>query len=1839
MAENFNTKPYFDDYDERKGFHKILFKPSYAVQARELNQLQEILQQQISRVGTHLFKQGSLVLGQSKLNSDAQYVLLKNVDGDPELIKKLDGVKLTQDVDGNALTATVLMAKAEGDLVLAVVRYQNSATKTVAGEVQNVTAFSKDLALEVADQPTTKVAVAEKGGNNEPATGPAIFLVVESGVFYIDGYFVYTPRQQTLIGWNKVKSLSAKAGFSVEKGIKTAYDDKTLFDNAAGSPNEAAVGADRFYIGLNLVTTGLEEEAADFIELVRYEDGALRVAKLNTQYNTLEDTLARRTYDESGDYAVHGLDIRVVDHLKDDAHPTGFKTKEEGGDDNKLAIEITAGKAYVKGYEVENLASLYLTADKARTTDSVKVATNVIQSNENGEYVYLAPGNQFIDISKHPVLWLTTGQENTADIMGYVIPKYVEAISISGQTIFKLFGSFHLSQSQTYGWQHLGGWKLDDLRNGPILQKVTLQNVVSTFKVDDGLPLTSHSGWTPYAWDRANSHLFVKKSKSAAPFDKSVQVQKAPASGYATGIRQKESYADGTGDLVKMDVANVKTTKDAAGNFELTTPMGFTATIRTNAQGYGVYDHLGNGVFVGRPVAAHTGVDNAYFSNIVNIENDGKRLVINNVQYPNATFAISAQLQKAVSIRSKTLAEGFTLIKSPSDRHMVLAHKDVYNIKHVYMSKNKTTEPKDSDTDVSQYYELVNNDTLDFYQNTLLKAKSGFAAPAGQIKVVYEYFLHSAGEAFTVDSYESLKDNPTDDNDVTHIGRIPVFRTKEKAYILSDYLDFRQSPRDGFFILKGQIKEGEAMIKLEHDYSNVIGIASRIHADGFESDTIVNSVDKDGITASKNASKTATVYVVVNGNGVASAAEPFSSALTTWSAVAGQSIVYDASYFVDRWDRVVYYKNGEIKYVYGVPGITRYPDVPVDAMSLATLIVPAYTREAAYVKYVKDDNRRYTMRDIGQLERRIENLEYYTTLTMRELETKDMKITDTAGLDRFKSGFFVSDFSDFGVFSPFDGGFQATLIPEKNMLGAMEYSESIGLKLNRNSSTNYVVKGGKVFLPYSHVVEIEQPYATTTESINPYLIIKWNPQMTMAPASDSWMETKWEPTVTNVTNLTKTQTRDVVENNWRVQRVSQSQIASQFAGWSQIGPTNRNISTLVNYRESVTSVTQTHERKFTRFLGNSIIPYMRSRVIRFTVKGAKPNTRYWATFDATDVNQWCRPVNGQWGAALISDNMGTVEGEFELPPNTFSSGTKTFALADVNVLKFPDAATECEASANYRSTGVLVTMQEQIDRTNVTTNTVNRINSMSRVTVVKDGNSSQFDLGFNRQQQVGDPLAQSFFTKDIQSAGMYATKIDLFFETKDPEAPVFIELREMVNGMPSSERIAGTMVAVAAADVKVSKDSTVATSFEFDAPVWLPSGKEFCIVVFGDSAKYRVFISRMGEKVINEDRIVGQQPSMGSLFKSQNATTWTPFQLEDLKFRIHRAKFNTSVSGDWKFENNGKAATRKVLLSAFRTTAGSRFLTIEHPNHGMAVNDIVKISAESAVTMIAESADAATIFNGIRMSEVYGNQIVKTVNGINSYTIEVATPATVTGKFEDVGRYVYIESNINYNQFRLVTDTFNPPEAEVRYFANLITGKDFDGGQTPKVKLAEFQIKDKDDNALQDVCLVQTADNETSKSMMVRCAVKTGNNYVSPMMSLDDNNVVVASLALNKPENDKEEQPEGGIAASKVVTQTIRLKAASDTLRVYTSENKATNDDIEVWYRTSVNRDIETKGWTKMEPVASQVAFDNDTFTEHERRVEGIPEFDEFQLKIVLKGTNSARRPALKELRAIAVAG
>ena len=69
QSTNLNISPYFDDFDKAKDFYKVLFKPGYPVQARELTTLQSFLQNQVEQFGNHVFKDGSVVIpGQLSYN-------------------------------------------------------------------------------------------------------------------------------------------------------------------------------------------------------------------------------------------------------------------------------------------------------------------------------------------------------------------------------------------------------------------------------------------------------------------------------------------------------------------------------------------------------------------------------------------------------------------------------------------------------------------------------------------------------------------------------------------------------------------------------------------------------------------------------------------------------------------------------------------------------------------------------------------------------------------------------------------------------------------------------------------------------------------------------------------------------------------------------------------------------------------------------------------------------------------------------------------------------------------------------------------------------------------------------------------------------------------------------------------------------------------------------------------------------------------------------------------------------------------------------------------------------------------------------------------------------------------------------------------------------------------------------------------------------------------------------------------------------------------------------------------------------------------------------------------
>jgi hypothetical protein len=237
---DFNTEPYNDDFDENNKFYRILFRPSFAVQARELTQLQTILQKQIAYHGSHIFKQGSMVVpGEISLDKNYSYVKLQtyyNSDVIETYIDNFAGRKIRGD---SGVEATVLkVVREEGsDETTLYVRYNKSADDTVTKT------FSDDEVITTISGTGTYSVQAI----SSDATGVGSAAIISRGVYYVNGFFVLVEEQSIIL--DKYTNVPTyRIGLTINEVKTTPEDDETLLDNAQTSYNYAAPGAHRYYI-------------------------------------------------------------------------------------------------------------------------------------------------------------------------------------------------------------------------------------------------------------------------------------------------------------------------------------------------------------------------------------------------------------------------------------------------------------------------------------------------------------------------------------------------------------------------------------------------------------------------------------------------------------------------------------------------------------------------------------------------------------------------------------------------------------------------------------------------------------------------------------------------------------------------------------------------------------------------------------------------------------------------------------------------------------------------------------------------------------------------------------------------------------------------------------------------------------------------------------------------------------------------------------------------------------------------------------------------------------------------------------------------------------------------------------------------------------------------------------------------------------------------------------------------------------------------------------------------------------------------------------------------------
>ena len=380
-----NINPYFDDFDSGKNFYKVLFKPGFPVQARELTTLQSILQNQIESFGSYTFKEGTVVIP-GNIAYDGQFYAVKlnstTFGVDVALyIKQFIGKKITGQISGTTATIqyVALPSSDNVDDVTIYVKYVDSNNNYVFDQFEDGESL---YANENVTYGNTTISAGTPFASlislNATSIGSA--ASIGEGVYFIRGYFANVSKQTLVLDYY-TNTPSYRVGLSIKELLVNAKDDSSLYDNAKGFTNYAAPGADRLQINLTLTKKLLTDtNDTDFVELLRVEDGKIKKIENKTQLNRLGDYIAERTYEESGHYALDNFKVSLHNSLNDKLGNDGLFFDNQSTDqlnapsDDLMCVKVSPGEAYVGGYNVEKVSTTILDVEKPRDTATVSTA-------------------------------------------------------------------------------------------------------------------------------------------------------------------------------------------------------------------------------------------------------------------------------------------------------------------------------------------------------------------------------------------------------------------------------------------------------------------------------------------------------------------------------------------------------------------------------------------------------------------------------------------------------------------------------------------------------------------------------------------------------------------------------------------------------------------------------------------------------------------------------------------------------------------------------------------------------------------------------------------------------------------------------------------------------------------------------------------------------------------------------------------------------------------------------------------------------------------------------------------------------------------------------------------------------------------------------------------------------------------------------------------------------------------------------------------------------------------------------------------------------------------------
>ena len=1306
MALNFNTDPYYDDFDPNKNYHRILFRPGRAVQARELTQLQTILQNQISNFADSIFAKNTPVSG-GKVTLNLRCYYLK-------LFTEYQGATITA---GDFLNKVI--SDSTGTVVAKVIATAESTSDggdppTLIISYLSGTQFTDNTVIYPIDGTNTlATTIGTTGGTT--CTGPASTASISQGIFYVvNGYnysneqnpdgtysrysignFVTVQPSTTIL--SKYSSLpTARVGLIITETYADYISDPNLLDPTLGSTNYQAPGADRYIIDLTLTSfpfTLVNDQ--NFIELVRIENGVVTKQVDDTVYSKIDDYFAKRTYDTNGDYVVNNFKLTPVANTVNS---------------NTFDINIGKGVAYVRGYRIENQSPITVTTNKAREYNSLNNNTLYINY---GNFLYVknvaASTSGMFDITDMsqvnlhcvPLSNVVTANANTynstlvatARIRDLKYERYANTIIDTSSYVYKmhLFDTATTVLSGNVKTAASDGTTIDFFDITGKFSSKSGAYVGATITIDSGTDvakITEYNGSTKTATVspalstiptsvstfsirfrikdaetivRTNTNYYIissasidnsSKVGSIASGDVILQDTSRPELIFPLGNRFVKTIADASYESQKY--FRNKSFSSISGTTKLSITLGSSALNflgRTVSSG-NLSDSEINSLFtvIVRNKGSNSGLTDGQ---ILNFAGDADRNVAISNDRLTATFSatdlvtpltvdIIAKISVPAADNSSVVLRSKNLIKAANSQVYIngttvavytkvnltygqvyiqksgiveagkkqsLFVSDVKKIVKIIDTLNAATTPtnamlSDSAYDVTSFYDFSNGQTDNYYDHASITLKTGAPKSKGNLLVLFDYYSPTGGDGyFDVNSYLSpISSSPE------KYEQLPSYVAKNGAsYPLRDCLDFRPTRKN----------------------------ANSTFSFAFTTDQ--SSTDSGALIPTD-------LSIFTN----------------------------DYSYYLPRKDILVLTKDKSFQIINGISSNNpTFPSEPDGSLILSQITLDAYT------SYITGENpigttpsvslravqhKRFTMQDISELQNRLNNVEYYTALNVLEQQAQTTQIPDVNGLNRFKNGILVDDFSSFATADSANPDFSCSINKRTRQLSAQQTVWNFPLQSSTalssfgqpasGSSQLAIYNLGKTYyfsLPSTPVNVTSQQFATTTVNVNPFAISVVEGTVDLNPPMDNWVDNTKAPDILIVDpNLQVYQQTDKINQlsagDWKAvpgtTTSATSSVVNSFnveghgINWSPFGyygytqTDTTTVSTVYatlaqnNVMGAYNKIGNTYNINNNFITDISILPYIRSQQIMIRANGLKINSPITCTFDGVNVNDY-----------------------------------------------------------------------------------------------------------------------------------------------------------------------------------------------------------------------------------------------------------------------------------------------------------------------------------------------------------------------------------------------------------------------------------------------------------------------------------------------------------------------------------------------------------------------------------------------------------------------------------------